>query len=208
MASVVAASRVKTSEQVSFDDDDLKPEPVSVEQLGNLGALIDEAVKAQATVTELETKLKEANLALTNLTDVRIPTLMGELKLATFTTTDGVVVKVKEDIRANPGGAKDPDRFAKVCQWLTENGHGGIIKHEVAMMFGTGEKESCDRVLEALDPIAKELGKEVADTMNIHTQTFASFCREQLEQGAELPDYFNIFRQTVAKIALPAASKK
>ena len=195
------ASPVAPENQIEFDIE----EPVLPEQqLGQLSKLAEASQKWQRSVDLLEAELKKAKGELDKYNLELIPKLMDDLKIAKFTTLSGVMVEVKEDIRANPGGSKDLDRFLKVCQWLTETGHEALIKHEVAIAFGPGEQEAVERVLAVLSPIADDLNKPVADEKSINTNTFAAFVREQLKEGKVVPEFCNVFRQRVAKIVVPA----
>lgn len=194
------ASPVVPENQVEFDIE----EPVLPEQrLGQLSQLAEASRKWQRTVDLLEEELKKAKAELDKYNLELIPKLMDDLKIAKFTTQSGVVVEVKEDIRANPGGPKDLDRFTKVCEWLTEQGHDALIRHEVGIAFGPGEEEAVERVLAALNPVADVLNKPVADEKSINTNTFAAFVREQLKEGKVVPKFCNVFRQRVAKIVVP-----
>lgn len=195
------ASPLAPENQVEFDiEEPVLPE----EQLGRLSVLAETSRKWQRTVDMLESELKKAKEQLDRYNNELIPQLMDDLKIKNFTTSSGVKVEVKEDIRANPGGAKDMDRFLKVCAWLTASGHAALIRHEVGLQFGPGEEEAVAKVLAALEPVADSLNKPIADERSINTNTFAAFIREQLKDGKEVPEFCNVFRQRVAKIVVPA----
>jgi hypothetical protein len=91
----------------------------------------------------------------------------------------------------------------KVCGWLTESGHGALIRHEVGLEFGPGEDDAVKQVLSALAPLAEQLNKPIADERSINTNTFAAFIREQLREGKAVPEFCNVFQQRVAKIIVP-----
>lgn len=195
------ATPIDADNQIEFDIE----EPVlPAERLGQLSQLAENSRKWQRTVNLLEEELKKAKEQLDKYNNDLIPKLMDDLKIAKFTTSSGVMVEVKEDIRANPGGAKDMDRFLKVCEWLTEQGHAALIRHEVGLAFGPGEEEAVKQVLAALEPVADQLHKPIADERSINTNTFAAFIREQLKNGIDVPEFCNVFRQRVAKIVVPA----
>lgn len=195
------ATPVAAGKEIEFDIE----EPVlPAQQLGRLSQLAESSRKWQRTVSLLEEELKKAKDEVDKYNNDLIPKLMDDLKIAKFTTSSGVMVEVKEDIRANPGGVKDQVRFQRVCEWLRANGHAALIRHEVAVEFGPGEEEAVRLVLAALAPVADELHKPIADEHSINTNTFAAFIREQLRDGKEVPEFCNVFRQRVAKIVVPA----
>lgn len=184
-----------------YDEEDFQVTTTD-DQLGRVAELAQLQMEREDAVAELEEQLKQAKARLAEVQDHSLPDLMEELGLTNFKTKNGLKIEVKESIKAS-AGKSDPERFWNVCNWLREHGHGNIIKREISLAFGAGEEDRANEFVDLISPVASTLGKDVQDDANIHAATLSKFVGEQLEAGVDIPEYFNVFRQRVAKIVRP-----
>jgi len=147
----------------------------------------------QTELKRLEQEAKAVKKIVTSLEREDLPALMNELGLTKFTLTDGSEVKIKEEVdasitKSNPGPA---------LKWLLDNKFGGLIKTEVAMAFGRGDRVVADKVTEEL----KELGYSPELKEAVHPGTLKAFVKEQMTAGNKIPmDLFNVFPYSKATI--------
>lgn len=164
------------------------------DQLSRLQALAKQQAEAERDVARAEQALKDAKTALREIAEQRIPELMDEYGVETFTTRAGLHVAIQEIIRASIPKAHTQEAIA----WLREHGHAALIKRTVAVQFGAGE----DEYAEATHAELERQGYAVQDAAKVHPQTLGAFVRERLEAGEELPqDLLGVYRQRVAKIS-------
>ena len=160
------------------DSDDTKLSP---SQLANLSGMIDSLESHKAKVFELEDELKRRKEIVRKFEEEIIPEALRASNVSSFTTSDGLIVTVKDKVFASI--PKDDEVRAAAFDWLRTNGHGDIIKREVRVAFGRGEDEDAER----LRIILAELGRPYSDRQEVHFQTLGAFVREQLGRGNDLP---------------------
>ena len=81
-------------------------------------------------------------------------------------------------------------------RWLEETGNGSLIKTELKLNFGKGEREICQEAKKLL--IDNNLSFNEKEGVN--TMTLNAFTREQLEKGVQFPNCFSIY--TVNKVTI------
>ena len=144
-------------------------------------------------VQQLEAELDEAKDNLKKIREVDLPEAMQAANLRQITLTDGSSIKVEEFYKAHISEANRPAAHA----WLVQNGHAGIIKHEVTVKFEKGENKKADDAINKL----KQLGHEPSVKQGVHPQTLNAFVKEQLTGGKDIPaDLFGIYVGSRAKI--------
>lgn len=173
------------------DYSDYIDRPQSEDALAELSRLADAQLEAQVAVERAEEELKARKQELAEIAEVQIPELMEKMGIETFTTTSGVKISVKEQIRASILAAHRGAAF----RWLRENGHEALIKREVKVAFGMGEDELAQETIEKLGDLPVE------DKSSVHPSTLKKFVTELLEAGAEVPEeLFSVHRQRVSNI--------
>lgn len=144
-------------------------------------------------VQQLELELEEAKNNLKTVREVDLPEAMQAANLKQITLTDGSSIKVEEFYKAHISEANRPAAHA----WLVQNGHAGIIKHEVTVKFGKDENKKADDAINKL----KQLGHEPSVKQGVHPQTLNAFVKEQLTKGKDIPsETFGIYVGSRAKI--------
>jgi hypothetical protein len=166
--------------------------------LAAISSLASDQKAAEAAVAAAEEALEKAKAALREIAEHRLPELMDAAQMTEFTTRDGIKISVKETIRASlPKG-----REAEAFEWLREHEHEGLIKNEFKVPLNREQAESAVQLAEAL----QGLGLEYEQRRTIHPSTLASFVKEQLEAGVELPmDAFGVYRNRATKITIKQA---
>lgn len=177
-----------------------KAAPVDLARLQKLAQLQH---KAELAVAELESKLQRANEALRNISENLLPTVMQELKLETFRTTDGLDISINEIVRASIPKAGQEKAF----NWLDGNGHGGMIKRTFTVSFGRDEERWASKFARDLKQRKREV--DVKQDKKVENSTLRAFIREQLDAGAEIDlKMFGAFLQRVAKVKLDTGQNK
>lgn len=178
--------------QVEVDANALKAIP-SEEKLGILATY---AAKQQAIESEIATAEKlisdlKAKLAL--VSETQIPEMMEALNIEEFTLGNGIKVSVK------------PYYSGKITsleahEWLETNGHGDIIKGEVAIPFPKGYEKNR---LSALQDVALALGLRADITEEVHSSTLRAWLKQMVESGEVFPrQLFNCFVGKRTKLSL------
>ena len=106
----------------------------------------------------------------------------------------GEKITVKREYAASITAEKQGEAF----RWLRENGHEGIIKHDLAVNLKKGEEQEFTRLIKVVD----ELGLTYTDKEFVHPQTLKSFVKEQISSGSNLPlETFSVFPVRKTKIS-------
>lgn len=172
-------------------------EEAAPEQVALLGKLVDELAQAEREVDEAQQRLQAAQERVRKLRENDIPELMLSLGQKHMVSTEGVSVKLREEVRASL--PKDPKRREEAFEWLRQNGHAGLIKHEISIKFTRDQGQLAQRVWEMLHEIGAPVNAVRKD--DIHHQTLCAFLREQLKQGTAPPlPKFGAFIQKFAEV--------
>lgn len=139
----------------------------------------------EATIADLEAKLKEEKKALLKLTDEDLPTMLSEIGLSSMKLDDGSEVTVKPTYGANILVDNRPQAY----EWLREHGYDDIIKNTVFCQFGRGEDDKAS----AFKAFAAQEGHLAEQKEEIHPQTLRAFVKERTENGETLPEVFGVY---------------
>lgn len=140
-------------------------------------------------------KLKQTEERLLNK---EIPELLGRLRLADCTTTSGIRIKVKREIKASLPGHERIDARSGALQWLVEKGHGGVIKNQISITLDRGEDARADSIVAEL----RGKGLAVETKKDVHASTLSALVRELTADGTIVPrDLFNVFDMQIAKLS-------
>lgn len=174
---------------------------VTVASAGELANLSKEVTKA-ATLTEtiegLEAMLKGHREELHTLTTRTIPDIMRASHTSSHKTDKGVKVELKDFM--NGSLPKEPEARKIALGWLEKNGAKDLIKTQIALALGRGQKEDAKKVRAALD----KLGMTYTSDEGVHAQSLYAFARERMKAGKELPiETLGLYMGQVAKIELP-----
>ena len=149
--------------------------------------------KLQEDVKTLEHALKETKEKLRIVEEQELPEAMQAANLQEIKLTNGAKITMSQFYK---GSISEKNRDA-AHNWLLNNNHGGIIKHEVSLKFGKDEGEKANDAVQSL----KQKGLDPAVKESVHPQTLNAFVREQLTSGKDLPaDLFGVYVGSRAKL--------
>ena len=186
--------KAKLMSKINFEGDAVTN--IKQESLQSVAALLQEQLKLEELIESLEETVKIQKENLRKLSGETIPTKMAELGLTATEMSDGSKVKVVEDIYVSI--PKDAKRSTDCYQWLTDNGLGDIIKNQVGIAFGMGEKQQAEKLQ---DYIKETLGYIPEVKVSVHPSTLKATFRKWHEEGRSVPDnMFNLFIGQKTKI--------
>ncbi len=168
-------------------------EPVSIEKLMEINQLALELDMSHAAVETLETQLSQAKGEVRRLSEDVLPEIL--LNLGHRKPIDlpcGKRIQVADVLKPSITERNKTAAF----DWLDKNGHGGIIKREVKVLFDKEREQEAFELADKLrvDKYPVRLGGSV------HAGTLKKFVRERLEEGVALPDSISVHRITIAKL--------
>ena len=186
--------KAKLMSKINFEGDAVTN--IKQESLQSVASLLQEQLKLEELIESLEETVKIQKDNLRKLSGETIPTKMAELGLTATEMLDGSKVKVVEDIYVSI--PKDAKRSTQCYQWLTDNGLGDIIKNQVGIAFGMGEKQQAEKLQ---DYIKETLGYIPEVKISVHPSTLKATFRKWHEEGRSVPDnMFNLFIGQKTKI--------
>lgn len=160
--------------------------------LAKLGALARELKAAIVAREAAERELSRAQTIERYLAEEQIPSLMDELGIERFTASGGLSIEVAEIISASIPQADSHEALA----WMDANGHGGMVKHEITVLFTRDQAA----VAAALQEELANRFRAVKAKAGIHPQTLSAWARERLAEGEEIPQTVKVHRVRRAKI--------
>ncbi len=184
------------SETIDRPMNPLTGQAVTDQELSSVTELAIQAMGIQDEINKLAADLERKKSDLLTITDFRIPDAMSEIGLEDFTLKSGTRISVKPFYSAKIPDEHKPAAF----KWLADNHHDSIIKAEVSVTFGKGERSRADEVMKLL---AKQ-GHIPVKSEGVHPMTLKAFVKEQIEGGQALPqDLFGVYVGKRAKFTEP-----
>ena len=178
---------VGTSDAQQWDND------VSDGELSIVSALANKQLQLATEVAELETNLKAKKEELRLTSEQELPDAMQAAGLTQIKLNSGENISINEFYNAHISKANQE----KAYEWLTANGHEGLIKNEVLLKFGREESLVVDETVSALQ--ARGLSPQVRQS--VHPSTLKAFVKEQFTSGNDIPtEPFGIYIGTKAII--------
>ena len=173
-------------------------EKVDQQGLTSIAALARSIRDKEATISDLEQRLKDEKKSLLKLTDEEMPAMLAEIGMASFSLDDGSTIDVKQTYGASIRVEKRPEAF----EWLRDNGYDDIIKNTVACQFGRGEDDQAS----AFAAFAQQQGYAPDQKTEVHPQTLRAFVKERCEAGEEFP--MELFGAWIGQRAVITRGKK
>lgn len=165
----------------------------SDEALREVSRLAQRQVDLEQRVKELEEDIKVAKKDLRNVQEQELPDALAQAGLSEIRLTDGTKIVVSDFVTAHISKANEFEAH----EWLTANGYGDIIKHEVSVRFN---KEEGDLASSAVDALRGQ-GLAPTDRRSVHPSTLRAWAKEQTQNGVDVPEkLFGIFIGSKAKI--------
>tara|TARA_B100000530_G_scaffold324868_1_gene262041 strand:- start:564 stop:1139 length:576 start_codon:yes stop_codon:yes gene_type:complete len=178
---------VGNTEAQQWDND------VSDGELSIVSALANKQLQLVTDVAELEADLKAKKEELRLTSEQELPDAMQAAGLTQIKLNSGENISINEFYNAHISKANQE----KAYEWLTANGHEGLIKNEVLLKFGREESLVVDETVSALQ--ARGLSPQVRQS--VHPSTLKAFVKEQFTSGNDIPtEPFGIYIGTKATI--------
>jgi|TARA_R100001460_G_scaffold22136_3_gene45028 hypothetical protein len=153
----------------TFDDSNLK----------GVALLAQKISHQEATVAELEEKLRQAKKDLYKMSDEELPNILAEMGVSSFKLQDGSQV----DIKKTYGASIPVDKREEAYTWLRQNGFGDMVKNIVSVNFGMGE----DQQAADFKSKVQEQGLSPQQAESVHSATLRAWVKEQTEEGKPFP---------------------
>jgi len=167
----------------------------SINQSGisTISNLCKQQLALEKRIADLEEELKDAKREHRKIAEDLLPAAMDEHGMSQLKMDDGSEISVSPYYSASIS----KDRADEAFQWLTEAGHGSLIKIHVTAAFGRGEDNLAKDLLAELE----QRGMATQTKTWVEPMTLKSFVKEQVEKGENLPyDLLGIFVGQRAKI--------
>lgn len=175
----------------AYADDEIVHPPARTAD--RLAALAEELRQVREQIQE--GKEREASLKAREkeLSETVIPSVMDEIGATAWEGQGGVKIKLSRKVVASiPKG--DPERAERCYAWIAEKGGEHLIKTQVVVEFGKGER------LEALQYAAKCPDERTSLVSQVHPQTLGAFVRKRMEEGVALCEDLSVYDRTVAEL--------
>tara|TARA_R100000935_G_scaffold50716_1_gene76769 strand:+ start:565 stop:1140 length:576 start_codon:yes stop_codon:yes gene_type:complete len=162
-------------------------------ELSVVSGLANKQLQVGSELAELEGAVKAKKEELRLISEQELPDAMQAAGLNEIVLSSGEKISIGEFYSAHISKANQEVAY----QWLTANGHEGLIKNEVSLRFGRDESEVVKETVSNLK--ARGLSPEVRQS--VHPSTLKAFVREQLTSGNDIPtEPFGIYIGTKATI--------
>jgi hypothetical protein len=198
LAEVAIPSATGADDQYDYGADATPDQVVVARAFADLDKLTLQAERLTAQHQQAEDHALKLKQAKEQLLNKDIPELLGKMRLDECTTSSGIQVKVKREIKASLPGHERVEARMGALRWLVEHGHGGVIKNQVAVVLDRGEDTRADELVVKL----RAEGFDVESKKDVNHMTLSALAREQFAEGKIMPrDLFNLFDMRIAKLS-------
>lgn len=156
------------------------------EQLTVISRIASEMLGLEDEIAEKEDELKALKKQHMIISQGTLPEHLLALGLIELKHVSGRKLTVEKFYQAKIPAAFEEKAFG----WLEETGNDSIIKTDVGIKFGKGEKQKAEDLVKTLS----EQGLMPSIKTGIHHSTLRAFVKEQIEAGEPLPlDAFGVY---------------
>lgn len=188
-----------------MSDDFLDSITSEVEQISSSGdklervrALAKQVRELEARRGELEDELTRVKRSIQELTERDLVKMMSEANMSSFALdSDGNYPAMTFD-KTTYYSAKIPeDKEIEAFAWLHDQGHGDIVKTQITVALGMGERDLAEQVEHAI----ADAGADYSSKLSVHSATLKSFVKTEVEAGRAIPlDLFGAYIGEVVKL--------
>jgi hypothetical protein len=167
-------------------------------------AMASEMVRLTRVGDQLDKEREQVKARFVEISETILPELMEKDNRQTYTSVQGVHLKVDEQIHASCPVASTRDqelvkRRSRLFKWLDDKGYGKIINRELKLTFDREQEELAKKV--ETDLKASNESIHISRSYSIHPSTLSKFVRDCLAGGVDIPtDVFGVHRRRVVKI--------
>lgn len=177
-----------------YDSEDVEPTPITPIFVQHITEVVQRLTRAQEQVSKLEEAYKLAKAVLDQIQCIELPDLLQEMGLEEFTTSSGLKVRLKSDVKVNI----TKENLPAAVRWMDEHGFGDLVKRAFHIQFGRDEAELAKKFASQL---AEQAGLDVEEGLKIEPSTLKKFVRGQIADGGDLPtDLINVFEFRLAEV--------
>jgi|TARA_A100001015_G_scaffold135461_2_gene150293 hypothetical protein len=166
--------------------------------IASLSSKCKQLQSIRGDIDELEAKLKQMKNDEERISTEEIPALLTSLGMRDFTLEDGSYVGLKTNYFARISKANEDAAYG----WLRANGHGDLIRNEIAVPFTKGQDEKA-KLLEEMIKSKPQLQDIVINKkQSVNAMQLKAFVKEQVQKGVDIPDHLlgaYVQTQTVIK---------
>jgi len=164
---------------------DTSEEQIDLNSISKLGI---DYVMVRNNIIKLKNELERQEKAFKNLSETVIPEVMQKANMTSFGLANGFKLEVKPFVVVTL-----PKENADIADtWLDDNGHSGMVKHELHVPLGKG---TSNYEITTIKQIIKERGFDCIEGKSIHYQTLAKWGREMTEENETIPeDIFKVYK--------------
>jgi len=175
-----------------------KKESLPIVGIEVVTAIGNKLIKKKKNLAEEEERLKVLKVQIRDIEEKELPDAMASCNgMTRFDLEDGSQISVKDDLFCSI----PENKRAGALKWLEENGHSGLIKHDVKVSFAKGEYDEADKLIEVLNKNFKDIPYDERST--VHAGTLKTFAKERYSLGETLPEeYFSVYEASIAKVKL------
>lgn len=188
-----------------MSDDFLDSITSEVEQISSSGDKLErvrgvakKVRELEARRAELEDELSQVKRTIQELTERDLVKMMSEANMSSFALEkDGNYPAMVFD-KTTYYSAKIPeDKEIEAFAWLHDQGHGDIVKTQITVALGMGERELAEQVEHAIS----DAGVDYSSKLSVHPATLKSFVKTEVEAGRAIPlDLFGAYIGEVVKL--------
>jgi hypothetical protein len=187
-----------TDDPFDYGTDAVPDEKAVAQAFVDLDRLTLAAERATEVRKRAEDALQKAKQAEEQLLQKQIPELLVKMRLDKCTTSSGIDIVLKREIKASLPGHDRVEARLNALRWLAENGHSGVIKNNVTVSLDRGADERADALVVEL----RSKGFDVEAKKDVHAGTLGALVRELMGEGKIVPkEYFNLFDFRTAKLS-------
>lgn len=161
--------------------------------LSDIAVAVKEVDMINEAITLLTDEIARLSKKKALIEEETIPSSFFELGIKSIKLEDGRSVKVNLDVYSSLANDNKPVAY----RWLAEHNFGGLIKVQIVANYSKGEREKAEQEYAKLI----EAGVDAGLKEDVHHSTLASFLREQIKAGNDLPlDIFgarSVFRTKI-----------
>jgi hypothetical protein len=193
----------------AYDED--AREAIPEDSLRMVRALAQEMKDAERVVAERTAELAAAMARYRDVAEVRLPKMMEENDLPSFTFRDritGLDRTIEIHSRVDAGISKDagPEEREGVYDFLERNELGGIIKHDMTVPLGLRPSDQVAAMLLKFRQTFPDFDAAVG--RRVEAATLSKAVRGLIERGVALPSAINVHRQHAARVVEEKQAKR
>jgi hypothetical protein len=176
-----------------------------VESLSSSGDKLDQVRAAARRLrdlehrkAELEDELDQTKRAILELTERDLVKLFSAANMSSLTLEAEGNHPAMTFEKTTFYSAKIPaEKEAEAFSWLHDNGHGDIVKTQVTVALGMGERDTAEQVEAAI----ANLGVDYNSKLSVHPSTLKAFAKAEIESGHALPmDLLGVYMGETIKL--------